>query len=309
MERIKASENRAKSIGSSEIAAVLGVCPYRTPYQLWDEKVNGSSFKGNKYTKAGTILEPAVIEFFRQEAEADILPGFVEDVRFRHPEKRHLTATPDRFYERIKDGKLTKGIVEAKTTQVSITSDDDLPPSWFCQAQYQAAIYNANNPDAGVSEISIAWLVRGLDFHYAYFDVDAEFGAHLLEKADEFWNDYILPRIAPDYTSVADIERAYPRAEGSVEATEQTVQAYERLVELSEKIKSLKEEEEVIKDNLKMVMKGAQEITYFGSVLATWKHTKPVQRLDTKRLKAEAPDVYQQFLGEAKSNRRFLLKI
>lgn len=309
MQKIKTSENRGKSIGSSEIAAVLGVCPYRTPYQLWDEKINGSTFAGNKYTKAGTILEPAVIEFFKQEAEVDILPGFVEDVRFCHPQRPYLTATPDRLYERIKDGKLIKGICEAKTTQISITSDVDLPPSWFCQAQYQAAIYNANNEDCPVDEISIAWLVRGLDFYYAHFDVDPDFGRHLLEKADEFWNAYVLTKKAPEYETVADIEKAYPTPAGSVEATAETVQAYERLVELNERIKALKEEEDVIKDNLKMIMKGAEQITYFGSVLATWKQTKPVQRLDTKKLKEEAPDVYQRFLGEPKSNRRFLLKI
>jgi len=309
---IAASENRKQSIGSSEIASVLGVCPYRSPYQLWNEKVNGSTFSGNKYTKAGTILEPAVIEFFRQATGAHT--RYEDDVRFWHPNYSFITATPDRFYIRGKDGKAVRGLCEAKTTQINVQIEDEIPPSWFCQAQYQAMVYNAHQASNGsemVTEVTIAWLVRGLDFHYAHFDVDADFGDMLLEKAQEFWHSYVLPKTPPEYETAEDVLHAYPKhIDGNVvEATDETVQAYESLIEIRERIKALEEEKAVIEDNFKKLMKDAEAITYFGSVLATWKATKPTRRLDTKRLKAEAPETYEQFLGEPKSTRRFLVKV
>ena len=312
-EQIDASQSRGLSIGSSEIASVLGVSPYRSPYQLWDEKTNGSTFAGNKYTKAGTFLEPAVIAFFQDATGADILPGFVDDIRFTHPAVKIATATPDRLYVRMKEGQPIRGICEAKTTQINIQNADEIPPAWFCQAQYQAEVFNAYQTEHGgelCEEVTIAWLVRGLEFRYAHFDVDIDFGKHLIEEAAAFWCDYVDTGIAPNYETAADIEQAYPlhKPESTIEATDETVQAYEQLVEITERIKALEEEAEVIKDNFKKMMRDAEALTYFGTTLATWKATKPTRRLDTKRLKAEAPEVYEQFLGEPKSSRRFLIK-
>jgi putative phage-type endonuclease len=312
-EQIDASKSRGLSIGSSEIASVLGVSPYRSPFQLWDEKTNGSTFTGNKYTKAGTFLEPAVVRFFEDATGADIVPGFVDDIRFTHPRVKIATATPDRLYTRLREGRLIRGIVECKTTQINITDENEVPPSWFCQAQYQAEIFNAYQTAHGgemCEEITIAWLVRGLEFRYAHFEVDMEFGRHLIERAAEFWENFVETGKAPDYETAEDVLTAYPKhTDGAtVEATDETVQAYEQLVGIEAQIKALEEEADIIKDNFKKIMKDAEAVTYFGSVLATWKATKPTRRLDTKRLKAEAPQVYEQFLGEPKSSRRFLIK-
>ena len=311
-EQIDASESRGLSIGSSEIASVLGVSPYRSPFQLWDEKTNGSSFTGNKYTKAGTFLEPAVVRFFEDATGADIVP-VINDIRFTHPAVKIATATPDRLYTRLREGELIRGIVECKTTQINITDENEVPPAWFCQAQYQAEVFNAYQTAHGgelCEEITIAWLVRGLEFRYAHFEVDHEFGAHLIERALQFWEDFVETGKAPDYETAEDVLIAFPKhTDGAtVEATDETVQAYEQLVGIEAQIKALQEEADVIKHNFKKIMKDAEAVTYFGTVLATWKATKPMRRLDTKRLKAEAPEVYEQFLGEAKSYRRFLIK-
>lgn len=303
-----ASENRGDSIGSSEIAAVIGVCPYRTPYQLWGEKMNGSSFVGNKYTRAGKILEPAVIQYFTEESGASVLPGYEEDVRFTHPALPFATSTPDRPYTR-EGGR--RGICEAKTTQFLIKDESEVPPSWFCQAQYQAAVFNAVQEALGgepCNEIAIAWLTRGVDFQYAYFEVDQDFGESLLEQASTFWHDYIETGIAPEYETPSDIEKAFPTSKGGLNATPETVAVYESLIDVDEKLKHLKAEREALSDSIKMAMKGAEELTYYGSVLATWKHTKPTRRLDAKRLKEEAPDIYETFLGKAVRQRRFLVK-
>jgi len=55
-------------------------------------------------------------------------------------------------------------------------------------------------------------------------------------------------------------------------------------------------------------MGSAQELTYDGKVLATWKNTKPTKRLDTQSLKASFPDVYEQFMVEGVVSRRFCVK-
>ncbi len=45
-----------------------------------------------------------------------------------------------------------------------------------------------------------------------------------------------------------------------------------------------------------------------GCVVATWKNTAPRSSFDTKRLKQEHKDIYQQYVQEKEGSRMFLIK-
>ena len=45
-----------------------------------------------------------------------------------------------------------------------------------------------------------------------------------------------------------------------------------------------------------------------GSVVATWKSTKPSMRFDAKLFESAMPDIYKQFVRETMGSRRFLIK-
>jgi hypothetical protein len=77
---------------------------------------------------------------------------------------------------------------------------------------------------------------------------------------------------------------------------------------LSEENRRLKDELEVIKKEIMQAMVSAQELTYEGKVLATWKNTKPAKRIDIQSLKASFPDVCEQFMVEGVVSRRFCIK-
>ncbi len=53
-------EWRGKGLGSSDAPIIMGVSPYLTPYQLWEQKTNRvkNTFKGNWATNRGNELEP-----------------------------------------------------------------------------------------------------------------------------------------------------------------------------------------------------------------------------------------------------------
>lgn len=58
-------ENRKSGIGSSEIATIVGLNPYETPYQLWLRKTGQVPPKEeNFFMKAGHYLEDAVARFY-----------------------------------------------------------------------------------------------------------------------------------------------------------------------------------------------------------------------------------------------------
>jgi len=49
-------------------------------------------------------------------------------------------------------------------------------------------------------------------------------------------------------------------------------------------------------------------VTIDGTVLATWKAPKPSKRFDAKLFQSSMPDLYEKFMVEQFSSRRFLLK-
>lgn len=129
---------RTKGIGSSEVATIVGLNPYETPYQLWRRKVGiDPPIEDNKYMRAGRALEYAVSRFFEEETNKKIIASSKGDWLIQSKTKPYLQVSPDWLYwAGNKRNNANKGILECKTTQKQIEKDK-LPKHWFCQLQYQ----------------------------------------------------------------------------------------------------------------------------------------------------------------------------
>lgn len=57
--------NRNKYVGGSDIPTILGINPYKTQFELAQEKVGikKSEFKGNEYTQYGNMMEPQIRDY------------------------------------------------------------------------------------------------------------------------------------------------------------------------------------------------------------------------------------------------------
>lgn len=61
-------EQRKKVIGASDVSAVLGINPYRTPFEVYAEKTGKlDSFEGNKQTDAGNRFEPVILDWAEEQ--------------------------------------------------------------------------------------------------------------------------------------------------------------------------------------------------------------------------------------------------
>ena len=80
----------------------------------------------------------------------------------------------------------------------------------------------------------------------------------------------------------------------------------ERRMEIDKLMNKLKAEKLQIEQEVKMYMQDA-EIAENDKFFVRWKQSIS-NRIDTKRLKAEMPDVYQKFCNQV-SSRRFLVKM
>lgn len=304
-ERTEWLELRKSGIGSSEVATIVGLNPWETPYQLWRRKLGIDEPKDENFAmKAGHYLEDAVSRFWSDETGREIIKRSAGDWLIRDNDRPFLQVSPDRTYwltgEKHNDA--NKGILECKTTQMTVDAED-LPKHWFCQVQYQLGV-------AGLEHGSLAWLCSGREFGYRDIDLVPDFYGWLVQEVEKFWKDNVLAKVEPSAVSVKDVLLKYNRhSDGKiVEVGEDIFDACSELKEVKKQIAELDDRKAELEDKIKLVFGDAEGISYDGQTLATWKAPKPSSKFDAKSLQAADPDTYAKYLTQQQGARRFLLK-
>jgi putative phage-type endonuclease len=119
-----------EGIGGSDIGALMGKSPWKSPYQLWAEKTGKLSdeIETSMPMKLGTAFEPAIRQLFADENE-----GFLtvhETGTWQSVHNPVLKANPDGIIE-WNDGNL--GVLEIKFTRQYW---DELPEHYNLQVQH-----------------------------------------------------------------------------------------------------------------------------------------------------------------------------
>ena len=293
-------------IGASEVGVIMGVSKWETPYQLWLRKTGQAEAKPmNSLMLAGSLLEDAVAQYFEIETGKKVIKASAGNIIYAHPEKDFLRVTPDRTYWIDADGRKSesnKGILECKTSQLTI-SPDDIPPQYFCQVQYQMGVMQKDHA-------ALAWLTRGRDFGYTYISFNPEFFAYMVEQVEKFWTECVLGGREPELSSSSDVLLKYssPETGKTVEAGDEILKAYTQLKEVRENRLRLEKEEDALTETLKVFCSDADTITYEGSVLATWKQGKDSSKFDKDAFARENPELYAKYVKVVGGGRRFSLK-
>jgi putative phage-type endonuclease len=88
---------RQAGIGASEIAAVMGISPYDSPFSLWWKKHMGWSTDTNEEMRIGSHLEDAIASWFEEESDPLQNLVFRPAGLFASAERPWQVATPDRL--------------------------------------------------------------------------------------------------------------------------------------------------------------------------------------------------------------------
>jgi len=162
----------------------------------------------------------------------------------------------------------------------------------------------------GCAKADIAVLLGNQDFRIYRITRGIELENMLIDQAKNFWQRYVIPRVPPDAQSVNDVRILYPydKSGEKAQSSQKLYESFKKYHTLNEELCHISDELEVIKKEIMQAMGSAEELTYDGKVLATWKNTKPTKRLVTQSLKASFPDVYEQFMVEEVVSRRFCAK-
>lgn len=298
---------RNGGIGASEVATVLGLNPFETPYQLWRRKKGLDAPKKETFAmKAGHYLEDAVAKFYADATQCHIIKNTAEDFSIINPDKPFLRVSPDRLYWRdgMKRNDENKCVLECKTTQMEI-DEDSVPQHWFCQLQMNLGV-------AELQQGALAWLTMGRKFGYKDFMFDKEFYMWMIEEVEKFWRDYIIGDGEPLPVNVDDVLLKNPRhiVGKTVEATDELIEECRQLKELKEELSGLDGRKKELESAIKMAMGDAEALVAPHTIkpIATWKATKDKTCFDEKKFAAENPELYQSYQYSKPGTRMFLLK-
>lgn len=287
--------DRTKFLGASEAGAVLGLSPYRSPLRVWQEKVGlVTPDPPGIPMRAGNALESLVLDLFQEETGKTVGDRQAEFADEDHP-----------FLVCHVDGLADSGeIVEAKTTGSDKgwgePGTDQIPQVYLAQVTVQMYL-------AGLRIAYVPVLIGREDFRIYKVERDEELEKMVLPRLVKFWTENVEKKIAPPPVTLSDLYEAFPRHEArQVEATKDVYMAARRLSTIKADIKSLEKEEEETQALILAHMQTADELTYDGKVLATWR-TQASKRLNNARLKELYPQAVEECTGEITS-RVFRLK-
>jgi putative phage-type endonuclease len=177
-------KNRTKGIGGSDIAGILNVSPYSSPYQIYLEKKGEYQKEESEQMYWGNILENLVAKEFARRNNKKVKKCNYTIVHTEYP---FIIANVDRLIVG------EKAILEIKTTKDYNYNDfkDGVPVYYLTQVQHYLMV-------TGFEKAYVAVLIGGSTYVQHEIQRDEEIIATLLKAEINFWNNYVLKSIAPE---------------------------------------------------------------------------------------------------------------
>lgn len=293
---------RKQGITGTDAGAICGMNPYKSAFAVYQDKISDDIEEyDNEAMRQGRDLEEYVASRFE---EATGLKVRRANAIFQNEEYPFMLADFDRLVVGASNGE--KVGLECKT--VSPFSSDKwkegaIPLHYQMQVQHYLAV-------SGFDSWYLAALIFGKELIIHKIERDEEMISALMKIEERFWKENVLARVMPDpdgsKACAEQIAKLYSNSD-----KEKTIEllgvddALKRREELINLIDKLEKEKMGIDQTIQLQLKDAS-YGMAGEYKVSWVSAVS-KRLDTKRLKAEKPDVYDEYSKES-SSRRFIVK-
>lgn len=293
-----AKMDRTGFLGGSDLAAVLGISPWKTPFELWEQKLGmedetEDSAEKKKVLNRGKRLEPVVMEMLQDEYDLAVSS---RNAVYFDGEYPWMRAEID-FEYWCEGGDIGNG--DVKTVHPYAAKDwgetgtDEVPTYYIAQFQWGMMI-------TGAKVCAVAALIGADDLRLYYVHRNDELIDMLRQRAIAFWEEFVMKETPPPMKTAADAERMLSKFSGvSVVATKdmQRIVRYLKGVKAAEKRLELKRDE--FEAAIKLTLAAACEMTPDGKFalvneggkpLATW-NPQSTARVSVKLVKELYPDI------------------
>lgn len=264
-------EMRQEKIGASDAPIIMGVSPWKTPYQLWEEKVGLS--KNNKQTewmKRGLDLEEEARKVFERETGLIVFPT----VMF-HKEHEFMMASLDGI---TIEGKHAVEIKCPGKVDHFKAMSGEIPEKYYPQLQHQLE-------------------VTGLDMIY-YLSYTKDTWRIIEVQRDQTYIEKLLNEEKKFFKKVKAIEAPSLTPKDFVHKDDDLWRyAAEEWIKCQEQIKQLKEKEEELRVSL-ICMAGELNACGHGIRVSKFARKGPVDYSEIPELKIMDLDQYRKGIVE-----------
>lgn len=308
-------ELRRQGLGGSDLAAVLGLSPWRSPMDVWLDKTRRKEDDETSEPMLwGSLLEDVVAgEYARRNGvkvrrvntmlrvQGRPFTGFID--RAVHPDGKMPVVQGEFRTDRILECK-TANAFAGKDWGASGTTE--IPDHYTIQCLHYLGL-------TGVRFCDVAVLIGGSDYRQYTVEADANVLGLMWERGERWWRDYVAADKAPEPRTEGEAVALWPTSAGkSVSAPAEIEAAVGKLAALKDWIKQAEEREKALRDAICAVLGEADTLVDSGGrALVTWKSTKSTAVTDWEGL-AQAlnpsDEAVQQFSRMKPGYRRFALK-
>lgn len=304
-------EERRKSLGASDIPAILSLSPYpnATPRNTWRAKMGRPSDFDPELSYTTHASEPVIQGWVQRFAAkkypqwatripARLEPGFMA----RSIEHPWLHATFDRI-SRDHTGSLVTWQFKTAHYYAGHHWDDGVPLD--VQAQVQGEIAVADTAGAWV----VIW-IGGRDYRMFWIERDEDFIAQLLRIGEAWWSEHVVAEVEPEPTSMTEIEAEKFNTGNMIDGDQRLLMAWYLDGLERSTYKAAEEKIEAVKAAYKELLSQAKAdgLTYGGKPLYTWKRSKDVISFDKAWFEAEHPELVERYTHVIPGSLRFLRK-
>ncbi len=259
-------QERTLGIGGSDMPIILGLSTYKTPYELYLEKI-GESKPNQGMTEGqyiGHLLEPIIRDEFCKRNNVTIeTPDTIT-----HPTYTFLRANIDGF---IKDWNAVfeaKCANEFKGKEWGEDGSDVIPLAYLVQVAHYCIVTDAQ-------EAYIMVFLGDLKFKQYRYVRDLQLECRIIEEAEKFWNA-VQNKIPPAPVSIDDLKLKYARTEATpIVIGDKITDAVKALIETKRILDELAEKEKKAKFEIMSYMEHHDcLIDSNNNKIATWKANK-----------------------------------
>lgn len=214
---------RPKKITGTRFASIMGLNTWNTPFKTWCEitRTYEEPFVDTKYTRAGKIIEPKQAEYVKKAYFMIDLTSPTDVYGENYFKKTYGDFFPENpifggmwDYILKDDGKIT-GVLEMKTTKRAEDWKDGIPEYYALQAALYAFLLGVEDVIMVVSFLEDSdyehpenFVPSAKNTRVIPFTLSEKYPnfARYVKQGINFWNDYVVTGISPEYDEKADAE-------------------------------------------------------------------------------------------------------
>ena len=291
---------RKRGIGGSDVSCLLGINKWKSEIELWLDKTNQTNEPPveNEAMTWGTIMEPIIRNHF-----AEVTGKTVVELKamLQHPEYPFMLADVDGI---TVDDKGNPAILEIKTASEYKRSEweEGVPAYYQTQVQHYLCV-------TGIQKAYVAVLVGGNSFKIYEVDADPEIQDMLIAVEKNFWNkvqNMIRPEMDGSDAAKNLLDSLYRGGvEEQIVMPEKAIEYVDAYIEACAEEDNAKAKKQEASNHIKEIMGDYDKATCLGHSIS-WKPVSS-ERLDTKALKEQEPEIYAKYVKTTVA-RRFTLK-